>query len=232
MSNRLEELYKTVFNSIIQILTQNYIYTLSVLCITTDTEYALINAIKSIFMGVRCIGCWYYMKANLNKFAKFCYLLNKKNKKINTNITKEIIKRLAMICLDYKGSMDYFDFEIKNIESQYNKEYYPLISYFLENKLKFFADEDYNYNAILEDIRTNSSLERYNKELKKYVCNKKNCNWFIFLNTINNELLRIKDIITKNQNKNVRYYSKKTKFSLKILMKLLIIILFSRYFYK
>ena len=132
MSNKLEELYKKVFNSIIEILTQNYINTLTLLCITTGTEYALINAIKSIFMGVRRIECWYHLKANLNKFAKSCYLLNKKNKKINTNITKEIIKRLAIICLDYKGSMDYFDGEIKNIKTQYNKEYYPLISYFVK----------------------------------------------------------------------------------------------------
>ena len=120
-------------------------------------------------MGVRRIECWYHLKANLNKFAKSCYLLNKENKKIDINITKEIIKRLAMICLDYKGSMDYFDSEIKNMETRYNKEYYPLLNYFVENKRKFFANGDYDYNTIPEDIRTNSSLERYNKELKKYV---------------------------------------------------------------
>jgi hypothetical protein len=39
-----------------------------------------------------------------------------------------------MICLDYNGSMDYFDGEIKNMKTQYNKEYYPLICYFKENK--------------------------------------------------------------------------------------------------
>jgi hypothetical protein len=66
------------------------------------------------------------------------------------------------------------------MKTQYNKEYYPLICYFKENKWTYFADGDYNYNTIPEDIRTNSSLERYNKELKKYVVNKKNCNWFIF----------------------------------------------------
>ena len=46
-----------------------------------------------------------------------------------------------------------------------------------------------------------------------------------FLNIINNELLRIKDIIIKNQNKNARYYTKKPKFGEKNLMKFLIIIL-------
>ena len=223
MSNRLEEFNKKVFSSIIEILSQNYIYTLPLICITTDTEYALIKAIKSIFMEVRCIGFWYHLNPNLNKFGKSCYLLNKKNKKINTNISKEIIKILAMICLDYNGSMDYFDSEIKNMKAQYDKEYYPLICYFEENKRTYFAD--YNYNTISEGIRTNSSLERYNKELKKYIGNKKNCKWFICLNMINNELLSIKDIITKNHNKNDRYYSKKTKFDSKNLMKLLIIIL-------
>ena len=105
-----------------------------------------------------------------------------------------------MLCLDYNGSMYYFDGEIKNMKAQYNKEYYPLICYFVGNKGNYFDNGDYNYNSIPEEICTNSSLERYNKELKKYVGNKRNCNWFIIKN---------KRYYNKNQNKNVRYYSKK-----------------------
>lgn len=81
MSNRWEDLYKKFFSSLIGKLTQKYIYTLPLISITTDIEYALIKAIQSIFLGVKYIGYWYHLKANLNKFAKSNYLLNKKKKK-------------------------------------------------------------------------------------------------------------------------------------------------------
>ena len=81
MSNRWEDLYKKFFSSLIGKLTQKYIYTLPLISITADIEYALIKAIQSIFLGVKYIGYWYHLKANLNKFAKSNYLLNKKKKK-------------------------------------------------------------------------------------------------------------------------------------------------------
>ena len=64
MINRKEELYKRIFDSILDILTQNYIYDLQFISITSDTENALINAIKEIFVGVQRIGCLYHFKAN------------------------------------------------------------------------------------------------------------------------------------------------------------------------
>lgn len=53
MSNRKEELYKKIFGSVIEILTQNYVYNLPLISITTDTEYALINVVKSNFFGIQ-----------------------------------------------------------------------------------------------------------------------------------------------------------------------------------
>ena len=70
MSNRLEELYKKGFNSIIEILTWNYIYTLLVLCITTDTEYTLINADIMNFM---IDNNYIYLYLKNGKFVKGYY---------------------------------------------------------------------------------------------------------------------------------------------------------------
>lgn len=94
ISNRKEELYKRVFNSIIDILTQDYIYNLSVKTITTDTEIPLINAIKKTFKGVQRIGCWFHLKQNLEKYVKILGLLNpmkinNKNNIDNSNSDKK-----------------------------------------------------------------------------------------------------------------------------------------------
>ena len=51
MSNRKEELYNWVFSSIIDILTQHYVYDIVLTTITTDTEFALIFC-KNTFLGV------------------------------------------------------------------------------------------------------------------------------------------------------------------------------------
>ena len=57
-------------------------------------------------------------------------------------------------------------------------------------------------------------LERYNKSIKLELWEKRFCNWVIFLNFINNEILRIKDILNKNENINVAFKPKKTKFGI------------------
>ena len=58
MSNRRED--QRIFNIIIEILTQNYIFVLPLKNIITDTEMALINAVESTFIGI------------LRKFRKMC----------------------------------------------------------------------------------------------------------------------------------------------------------------
>ena len=78
MSNRKEELYNRVFSSIIDILTQNYVYDIALTTITTDTEFALINSVKNTFLGVQRIGCWYHLKEDLVQCAHHNGLLKKK----------------------------------------------------------------------------------------------------------------------------------------------------------
>ena len=61
--------------------------------------------------------------------------------------------------------------------------------------------KDKKQETEINNLKLENIIETVNintKEPKKYVDYKKNCNRFIFLKMINNELLRIKDIITKN----------------------------------
>jgi len=55
-------------------------------------------------------------------------------------------------------------------------------------------------------------LERYNKTVKNKLGEKRLCSWVLFLNFINDELIRIKYLLGKNENINVLYFKKMTKF--------------------
>ena len=86
--------------------------------------------------------------------------------------------------------------------------------YFLDIKLKYFKDGSYNYNNFPKDIISNSILERYNKTVKSSLGAKQTCNLVIFINFTNNEINRIDEELSKNENVNVLYESKNTKFGL------------------
>ena len=81
MSNKSEILYDLIFKSILRILTQNNLYHVTYQTITTDTEIALINAVKINFENTTRIGCWFHLKQNLLNQAKICGLFNKKIQK-------------------------------------------------------------------------------------------------------------------------------------------------------
>ena len=76
MSNKTEILYDLIFKSVIRILTQNNIYQLQIKTITTDTELALINAVKNNFANSQRIGCWFHLKQDLIREAKVLGLFN------------------------------------------------------------------------------------------------------------------------------------------------------------
>ena len=212
MSNKSEILYDLIFKSIIRILTQNNLYHVTFQTITTDTEIALINAVKSNFENTTRIGCWFHLKQNLLNQAKVCGLLNKNNNKIDTNQTFDIISQLSILPLTYKGDIEYLKNQINIILLQYPSYYNNLCSYFLDTKLKYFQDGSYDYNKFPKDIRSNSVLERYNRTIKQYLGEKRTCNWVVFLNFINNEILRINEMLGKNENVNILFAEKHTKF--------------------
>ena len=174
MSNKSEILYDLIFKSIIRILTQNNLYHVTFQTITTDTEIALINAVKSNFENTTRIGCWFHLKQNLLNQAKICSLLNKKNNNIDTNQTFDIISQLSILPLTYKGDIEYLKNQINIILLQYPSYYNNLCSYFLDTKLKYFQVGGCDYNKFPKDIRSNSVLERYNRTIKKIFWRKKN----------------------------------------------------------
>ena len=212
MSNKTEILYDLIFKSIIRILTQNNLYHIKFETITTDTEIALINAIKINFENSTRLACWFHLKQNLLNQAKTCGLLNKNNPKIDINITFDIISQLSILPLTYKGNIDKLKSQINIILLQYPKFYTNLCTYFLDTKLKYFEDGSYNYSKFPKDIRSNSVLERYNRTIKQFLGEKRTCNWVVFLNFINNEILRINEMLGKNENINILFAQKQTKF--------------------
>ena len=214
MSNKTEILYTMVFKSVLNILTQNNIYKLDIKTITTDTELALINSIQNTFDNIQRLGCWFHLKQDLIREARTMGLLNKKNKNINIETTLEIITQLAILPIEYKGDINYLKNKVNAITLQYPKYYNIIHQYFMDSKLKYFEDGSYNYNSFPKDIRSNSILERYNKFIKNELGEKRTCNWVVFLNFINKELNRINDILSKNENKNILYESKHTKFGI------------------
>lgn len=61
------------------------------------------------------------------------------------------------------------------------------------------------------DIRSSSYLEKYNKDIKEYLSENKDCNWAYFLGFRNSEITRIENKLITEQNKNVRFKAKKNK---------------------
>ena len=57
-------------------------------------------------------------------------------------------------------------------------------------------------------------MERYNRTIKNYLGEKRTCNWVVFLNFINNEILRINEVLGKNENVNILFAEKNTKFGM------------------
>lgn len=72
-----------------------------------------------------------------------------------------------------------------------------------------------NYSLYPKDVRSNSILGRYNRQIKDNISKKRYCNWLIFLNFINSEILRVDGILAKNENINILFSGKKQNLELK-----------------
>ena len=133
-------------------------------------------------------------------------------KNINPELTLEVITQLSLLPLKYKGNIDYLLIKIEILSKQYPLYYNLIKSYIIDTKLKYFKDGSFKYDKFPKDIRSDSILERYNKIIKTELGEKRTCNWVIFLNFINKEINRINEILSKNDNINVLFNSKATKF--------------------
>jgi len=85
--------------------------------------------------------------------------------------------------------------------------------YFNDTKRRFFVDNSFNYNLCPKDVRSNSILEKYNQTIKAYLSNKRECNWVLFMHFIQTEIKNIITKLGKNENKNILYEAKFSKFN-------------------
>ena len=122
MSNKTENLYDLIFKSIIQIFIQNNLYDLDIQSFITDTEIALINAVKNNFKKAKRICLWFHLIQDLVQ-AKIYGLLNKNNKNLNTNDTFEIIQVLRTLPLEYKEDIEYVKNKLNMLILQYPKTF-------------------------------------------------------------------------------------------------------------
>ena len=106
MLNKTEILYDLVFKAVIRLIMYQNIFKLEFQTITTDTEIALINAVTNHFPEVHCLGCWFHLNQDLIREASTMGLFNRKNKKIDPEITYQIISELSILTLQYKRDLD------------------------------------------------------------------------------------------------------------------------------
>ena len=197
----------------ISVITQNNTFKLEIESITSDDEIAMINAISEVFVGISRYNCYFHYKKNIVDKLRKKGFLKKKNKDERFKEVKEIINILGRLPLDYDGNMEYFNSITEDIKKRYPYINDFIDNYFIKYKKIHFENEAYNYNKILIDCLANSYLENYNLYLKKKLGRKYKLNWDVFINFIKQEFKRIKSILTENTEKNIKIFSKKTKFS-------------------
>lgn len=99
MNGFSQDLYDLVFNSLINIITDNRKIDLDIRSIITDTEKALINVIKKYFPNSQRIVYYYHFKEDILRNLK-SYGLYKENYK---NISDLVLKKLDNLPFIYKG---------------------------------------------------------------------------------------------------------------------------------
>ena len=204
-------LYDIIFDSIVNIITQNNSIPVNVKFIISDSEIALNKSIKNKFNEVKRIGCYYHYKKNLLKNIKEFGLYNSKFK-IYSDI---VIKKLGLLPLLYNGNMSYFYNYLDNLKKEYPYYINYINNYYIKYYSEYFKNNEYNYNILPEDCKSNSFIENYNKYIKNKLGNKKLVNWYNFISFIKEESLRIIDKLNITDELNFSYNLKNTKFSTK-----------------
>lgn len=209
LANKKNEfLYDIILDSIINIITQNNKRNINVKYIISDNEIALVNSINKKFINIKRISCYYHYKKNIIDNLKK-YGLYKKNNKYTSD---KIIKKLGMIPFKYKGNIRIFDDICNEIITEYPLYTNFINNYFINIKRIYFLNGAYDYYNIPNDCKSNSFLENYNKYLKEKLGRKRIINWFTFLNFLKEESSRSIEKLINEDNYNIDFNLKKTKF--------------------
>ena len=87
-----------------------------------------------------------------------------KNKYKNTSDI--IIKKLGILPLLYNGNMSYFYNYLEILKNDYPNYSNYINNYYIKYYNEYFKNNEYNYNILPEDCKSNSFLENYNKYIK------------------------------------------------------------------
>ena len=65
LNRKSEEIYKMVFEDVINLITWNGLKEFNIKTIVTDSEKALMNIIKYFFPSVQWVACFFYYKQDI-----------------------------------------------------------------------------------------------------------------------------------------------------------------------
>ena len=200
MNNKKYEIYKEIFLSLKNIITQNQLYTFEIETISTYQELALIKAIKNIFPKTKHFNCYFHYKQDLIRRLKKAGLYKRKTNNNIANECQEVLNILGLLPLQYKGDINFINRKLEEINANYPRFKNLVENYFKKFKLEYFINGDYNYNELSIDCRANSYLENYNLYMKQNLGRKYKLQWHVFLNFLKKESERIRNKLTKKQN--------------------------------
>ena len=167
MNNKRYDIYKDIFLSFKNIISQNQLYQLEFESITTDAELALIKAINEVFPKVKHFNCYFHYKQDLIRRFKKEGLYKKRAKNKEPNECQSVINTLGLLPLQYKGDINFINKILDELIQNYPNFKNIIENYFKNNKLPYFISGDYNYNDLPSDCRSNSYLENYNLYMKQ-----------------------------------------------------------------
>ena len=183
-NNKICEGYILIFDFIKRYITsyiKNELIHLNWQSFTTDFETALITAFKKTFdfiPNLKHNGCFFHYMKNIYKYlAKNKYTV-KKNKSHYDYIIKNVYK------LPFKSNIEKnIDKEIKKICKK-NSFYKDFCQYFLDEWSKYFKDNSLVLKDIHIKIRTNNSLENFNRTFKHSFNMKSNMNFIKYIDNL------------------------------------------------
>ena len=182
VNNKSYEGYKCIFTDLlskIKMFNKSDNTSLNIDTFTSDFETALYSSFYDTFKtecpNLKHIGCFYHYMYNIEKKLRAIGYGEKKNKILHD----EIIKFFGS--LPFKKDVNK---KIKDYIINFKKSY-PLkdefYNYFFDNWIPFFEQKVLSLNSINIKIRTNNSLENFNKLLKNNFLKKGLKSLFYFL---------------------------------------------------
>ena len=183
-NNKICEGYILIFEFIKRYITsyiKNDLIHINWKSFTTDFEIALITAFKKSFdfiPNLKHNGCFFHYMKNIYKYL----VKNKYTVKSNKNHYSYIIKNVYEI--PFKVNIEKnIDKEIKKICKK-NTFYKDFCKYFMDEWCKYFKDNSLVLKDIHKKVRTNNSLENFNRIFKHVYNMKSNMNMIKYIDTL------------------------------------------------